>query len=98
MEAKNNYLHVVPNSYFYTDLNMIIENIKSNPKFTMDELLIGLENTIKNGYNIESLKTIENYKSLLKLAGAPTFWIENASSFNGEVTKDGIDWALSKIK
>lgn len=45
------YHHVVENSHFFTDINQILETLKS-PKTTLEHLKIGLENTLKNGYNL----------------------------------------------
>jgi len=49
--TKNNYLHIVPNSHFWTDLNQLLEYLKYK-KITNKYLKIGLENTLENGYNL----------------------------------------------
>ena len=47
---KTNYVHMVPNSYFFTDLSQILESCKH--KRSYEELIIGLKNSIKQGYKI----------------------------------------------
>ena len=47
---KTNYVHIVPNSHFFTDLSQILESCKH--KRSYEELIIGLENSIKQGYKI----------------------------------------------
>jgi len=48
---KSKYSHVVPNSHFWTDLNQLLENLK-HEDISMEYLKIGLENTLKHGYNL----------------------------------------------
>lgn len=50
-----NYMQVVPNSHFWTDLNQIITSFDVTPVPTKEYLLIGLNNTIKNGYKLKQL-------------------------------------------
>jgi hypothetical protein len=50
-----NYMHVEPNSHFYTDLNQLINTIEFgwlNPEIGKEQILIGLNNTLKNGYTL----------------------------------------------
>ena len=68
----SNYFHVVPNSYFWTDLEQLIYTIEMSkypvpegtinlmPKVDVDYILIGLKNTLKNGYNLSKTSTDEN--------------------------------------
>jgi hypothetical protein len=60
----NNYVYVVPNSHYWTDLEQIIRSIEmskmqipdgsisSMPEIDIDYILIGLKNTLKHGYNL----------------------------------------------
>lgn len=66
-----NYMQVIPDSHYWTDLNQILESIKNHyyimehlpvenvyvpePYFTREYILIGLRNSIKNGYKIASM-------------------------------------------
>jgi hypothetical protein len=65
-----NYLQVIPNSHYWTDLNQIINGLDSAPQdMTKDYLLIGLGNTIKNGYKLKPM-----FKDAIKVAtGNPIF-------------------------
>jgi hypothetical protein len=47
------FMQVVPESHFFTDLTQIIDYIQSNATIDKKHLLTGLENTIKNGYNLK---------------------------------------------
>lgn len=50
-EVFNNYLCVVPNSHFWTNLNDLINCIELT-KVTKEYLITGLQNTINRGYEI----------------------------------------------
>lgn len=50
-EVFNNYLCVVPNSHFWTDLNDLVNCIELT-KVTKEYLITGLQNTINRGYEI----------------------------------------------
>ena len=47
---KTNYVHIVPNSHFFTDLSQILELCKHT--IHCKELIPILENSIKQGYKI----------------------------------------------
>jgi hypothetical protein len=47
---KTNYVHMVPNSHFFTDLSQILESCKHT--IHCKELIPILENSIKQGYKI----------------------------------------------
>ena len=49
-EVSANYMHVEPNSHFYTEL----EHIKHSLELGIDreDIIIGLKNTIERGYKI----------------------------------------------
>lgn len=52
--ASINFMQVVPNSHYWTDLNQIITNYNlQSEELTKEYLLIGLLNCIKNGYQIK---------------------------------------------
>jgi hypothetical protein len=52
--ASINYMQVIPNSHYWSDLNQIITNYNLQPEeLTKDYLLTGLLNCIKNGYKIK---------------------------------------------
>jgi hypothetical protein len=53
-----NFLEVVPNSHFWTDLNQLITSLDINPP-DIEYLQIGLNNTIKNGYKLLPIKNID---------------------------------------
>jgi hypothetical protein len=53
-----NYMQVVPNSHFWTDLNQLISALDVNPP-DKEYLQIGLNNTIKNGYKLLPVKNID---------------------------------------
>jgi hypothetical protein len=58
-----NYMQVIPNSHYYSDLNQLVTYLgyiqsSGNQWYTawsaeVEQLIIGLENTIKNGYKIK---------------------------------------------
>lgn len=52
----NNFLQVVPNSAFWTSIDMMINYFKQNKalnRLNVDDILMHLENTKKNGYELE---------------------------------------------
>jgi len=54
-----NYIHIVPNSHFWTNLTQLTDSIEFgwlNKEIGKEFILIGLENTIKNGYNIKPIQ------------------------------------------
>jgi len=53
-----NYYQTIPNSHSWTDLNQLLEGLKypEYVGFSFDYLRIGIENTIKNGYNLTKVK------------------------------------------
>ena len=54
-----NYMRVVPNSHFWTDLNQTLNSIETNPdELTPEYLKIGLSNSKKNGYELKLFKNI----------------------------------------
>jgi hypothetical protein len=74
--SKANYMHVVPNSHFWTDLNQIIASINYQLERTAREventntiyvgepltkeyIIIGLNNSIKNGYKIKQVGNMD---------------------------------------
>lgn len=65
-----NYIQVLPNSHYWTDLNQIINGLDNAPQdMTKEYLLIGLRNTIKNGYRLKPM-----FKDAIKVAtGNPIF-------------------------
>jgi len=51
--TSSNFMQVVPNSHFWTDLNQILMCYDTRPdELTNEYLQTGLLNTLKNGYNI----------------------------------------------
>lgn len=56
------FFYVVPNSHFWTDINQILEWLKAHKMrektIDIEFLRIGLENTLKNGYNIRKTEDI----------------------------------------
>lgn len=54
-----NYMQVVPDSHFWSDLNQLLNLIQINPEeLTYDYLKIGLSNSKKNGYELKRTKNI----------------------------------------
>ena len=65
LHSTANYFHVVPNSHFWTDLNQLITSIEYHQKriehiasalnqpFTREYILVGLNNSVKNGYKLK---------------------------------------------
>jgi hypothetical protein len=55
---KNNYVQIIPNSHFFSDFNQIIATLRMfssssvSKEMLINDLLIGIENSIKNGYEI----------------------------------------------
>lgn len=74
-----NYMQVVPDSHYWTDLNQMLNAIKLHPEeLTPDYLKIGLSNSKKNGYE-------------LKLINKPNIKYPNISwTFYGEINVDEI--------
>jgi len=56
------YTQVVPDSHFWTDLEQLLEFFK-HQDMSKEYLLTGLENTKKNGYEIQELKTVSGQLS-----------------------------------
>lgn len=56
------YTRVVPDSHFWTDLEQLLEFFK-HQEMSQEYLLTGLENTKKNGYEIQQLKIINGILS-----------------------------------
>jgi hypothetical protein len=57
VSARANYMRVVPNSHFWTDLQQLIDSINFgwlNQEIGKEYILIGLQNTIKNGYKLKA--------------------------------------------
>ena len=53
---KNNYLKIFPDSHFWIDLNQIINEFDyCENLMTKEYILIGLNNTIKNGYDLKQI-------------------------------------------
>ena len=101
-EIINNFLHVEPNSNFFDKLEQIIYCIE-NTILNTDDLLNELKNTINQGYELFSTsdiqKKIDAYKSLLKYAAVPDFWIEHPELLiSAKPNQKDIDWAITKIK
>ena len=51
----NNYLHVIENSQFITDLEMLLHYLKHKKVMNEEDVrytIISIENTIKNGYKL----------------------------------------------
>ena len=55
MKTKSNYVHIEPNSHFWTDLNQLLEYLKYKEAST-EYLKIGLKNTLEHGYNLKKSK------------------------------------------
>lgn len=74
-----NYMQVIPDSHFWTDLNQMLNAITFHPEeLTPDYLKIGLANSKKNGYE-------------LKLINKPSIKYPNISwTFYGEINIDEI--------
>ena len=51
------YTRVVPDSHFWTDLEQLLEFFKYQD-MSQGFLLTGLENTLENGYELQTLKTV----------------------------------------
>lgn len=58
LNISNNNLQVVPNGHFWTDLNQLIAAFDVNPP-DKEYMIIGLNNTIKNGYELKPKKEID---------------------------------------
>jgi len=59
-QVNNNFMQVVPNSHFWTDLNHLQEWLRYSHRLSkeqiIDHLKIGLINTLERGYNIQKVK------------------------------------------
>jgi len=63
-----NYSSIVSNSHFWTDLNQLINMLDVGYKPTQEELIIGLNNSIKYGYELKQLiKTKEINNGFISL-------------------------------
>lgn len=51
------YSRVVPDSHFWTDLEQLLEFFK-HQEMSQEYLLTGLENTLKNGYDLQELRKV----------------------------------------
>jgi len=51
------YSQVQPSSHFWTDLEQLLEFFK-HQEMSQEYLLTGLNNTLKNGYDLQTLKTV----------------------------------------
>ena len=49
MKGKTNYTRVVPDSHFWTNIEMLIEYINHVPKLEKKDIVKGLRNTLKQG-------------------------------------------------
>ena len=49
-EVSTNYMHIEPDSHFYTDFSQIEESLRLG--VSRDHMLIGVRNSIKMGYTI----------------------------------------------
>ena len=61
-----NYIHVEPNSHFWTDLQQLIDSIEFgwlDERIGKEFILIGLHNTIKNGYKLKPI--VGKYKLVI---------------------------------
>jgi len=70
--ARANFMRVMPNSHFWTDLTQLTNSIEFgwlNPEIGKEYILIGLQNTIKNGYKLKA-----TFKEDIKVrSGNPIF-------------------------
>lgn len=48
-----NFMHIEPDSHYFTDINQILECLKYPSAFDRSHLITGLENTLNRGYNIQ---------------------------------------------
>lgn len=51
-ESRINFLKVIPNSQFYSDLHHLETSIKYIDILGKDHVLVGIQNTIKMGYKL----------------------------------------------
>lgn len=54
-----NYMYVIPNSHYWTDLNQIINMIAFKQNLTKEYLLIGLNNSVNKGYEIDQVNELD---------------------------------------
>ncbi len=56
-------MQVIPNSHYWTDLNMLLNYLKFHPSLKIidlkEYLMTGIENTLKQGYDIQKVETNE---------------------------------------
>ena len=60
--ARANFMRVIPNSHFWTDLTQLTNSIEFgwlNQEIGKEYILIGLNNTIKNGYKLKPTKNLD---------------------------------------
>lgn len=66
------YIHIEPNSHFFTNIDQIISYIKlldeNISDYSLQDLLIGLENTKKNNFDLKKpqITELENQIELLE--------------------------------
>jgi len=53
------YMQVIPNSHFWTNLYQIILMYDYKQELTKEYLLIGLKNSLKNGYEIKQISNVD---------------------------------------
>lgn len=56
--TSTNFMQVIPDSHFYTTLEQIIMNVENDSLFDREQLLIGLKNTLKGGYELRDNKLL----------------------------------------
>jgi hypothetical protein len=60
--ARANFMRVIPNSHFWTDLTQLVNSIEFgwlNAEIGKEYILIGLQNTINNGYKLKILNDFD---------------------------------------
>ena len=111
---KANYMRVVPNSHFWTDLNQILttiiyhqqrmayesekheDNITVNfvdKSYDKEYFIIGLENSIKNGYKIKQVKNLD----FNQLNGQPFMSVEEIIEYIKKSSFDLSDYKLNQF-
>lgn len=74
------YMHTIPNSHFWTDLKQLCDSIEFgwlNADIGKEYILIGLQNTIKNGYKLKIPKDFDVHQ----LTNVVFFSIEDMIEF-----------------
>lgn len=56
-EQNINYSHIEPDSHIFTDIDQILETLKYPGSFDRNYLIVGLENTRAQGYNLNRVVT-----------------------------------------